>query len=217
MEAAQWKPVEIAPAGEHHDEQDGEQEAGNGVADDDHPRGPDIEALAVAHRVGDAERNRDHVNQQGRPQPQRDRHRHLLDYQVDHPAVAEEALAKVEADIVPQHHEEALAHRLVEAELALESLDQLGIEPLGATILAGDAAAALAAGVDDVGGAGAADPRGEVDAGAFDGGDELLDGPARRRLDDEEVDHHDPEQGGDDQQQPTDDVGEHGALSVGRR
>ena len=64
--------------------------------------------------------------------------------------------------------------------------------------------------------AAAADPGGRGDRGAAELGDDLLDRPARRRLDDHEVDHHDPEQGRDDQQQPADDVGQHAARRSSR-
>src|SRR3546814_12365180 len=52
---AQWKPVEILAAGENDDQQYGEEEGGDGVADDDDRAGGDIEARAVARRLGDAE------------------------------------------------------------------------------------------------------------------------------------------------------------------
>src|SRR3546814_4025894 len=54
---AQWKPVEILAAGEDDDQQYGEEEGGDGVADDDDRAGGDIEARAVARRLGDAERD----------------------------------------------------------------------------------------------------------------------------------------------------------------
>ena len=77
-------------------------------ADDDHAGGPDIEAGSVGDCFSDAERDRDHVGEKRRPQPERDRDRHLLDHQLDHRLVVEEALAEIEAQIVADHDEEAL-------------------------------------------------------------------------------------------------------------
>ena len=143
-QAAQRKPVEKAPAREQHDEQDGEQEPRDRVADDHHPRRPDVETRPVAYRLGDAERDRDEVHEQRGPQPERDRDRHLLEHQIHDGPVLEEALAEVEADVAPQHPEEALVRRPVEAELPFELLDELRIEPPGAAVLAGDAVAGAA-------------------------------------------------------------------------
>mgnify|MGYP003694726445 CR=1 FL=1 len=44
------------PAGEQNDQQNREQEAGDGVADDDDARGPDVERRAVVRPLSDAER-----------------------------------------------------------------------------------------------------------------------------------------------------------------
>ena len=107
-EAAQREPAEIAAAGEQHDQHDREDEARNGIADDDDAGGPDIEIGAVLHRLADAERNRDEIGDEGEPQAERDRHRHLLDHQVDDRLVAEIALAEIEGEIVLHHQEEAL-------------------------------------------------------------------------------------------------------------
>ena len=60
-----------------------------------------------------------------------------LDDQLEHARVAEIALAEIEAEIVPHHHEEALVGRLVEAELLLQALDEFGIEALRAAIFGG--------------------------------------------------------------------------------
>ena len=64
---AQGEDVPIPPAREQHDQQNREQEPGHGVAEDHQARGPDIEPRAVAHRLGDAEGDRDQIDQQGGP------------------------------------------------------------------------------------------------------------------------------------------------------
>ena len=122
---AQREQLEVAAAGEQHDQQQREQEARDGVQHDQGGRGRDVEARAVAHRLGDAERDRDEVDEQRGPQAERDRHRHLLQHQVDHALVAEEALAEIEDEVVLHHDEEALVDRLVEAVHLLDALDQL--------------------------------------------------------------------------------------------
>ncbi len=72
---AQREPMEVAAAGKQHDQQDREQEARHRVADQHHRAGGDIEPAAVVHRLADAERDRDHIDQQRGPQPERDRNR----------------------------------------------------------------------------------------------------------------------------------------------
>src|SRR3546814_6014157 len=145
-DAAQGKPVEIASAGEQHDQQDREQEARYGVGEDHDAAGPDIEARAVAHRLDDAERNRDEIDDQSAPDAERDRDRHLVDDQIDDLPVAEEAASEVQRQIVLHHQQEALVRRLVEAELPLQLLDEGRIESLGTAIGAARGLAALTQG-----------------------------------------------------------------------
>src|SRR5271167_2050774 len=60
-EAAQREQVEKRAAGEQDDQENGEQEAGYRVPDDNDAGGPDVERRAVLDRLLDAERDRDHV------------------------------------------------------------------------------------------------------------------------------------------------------------
>ena len=201
-QAAQREPLEEAAAGEQHDQQDGEQEARHGVADQHHGAGGDVEAAAVAHRLGDAERDGDQIDQQRGPQAERDRHRHLLQDELQHRLVAEEAAAEVEAQIAADHVEEARQRRLVEAEHLLDVGDDVRIEA---------ARAAIASGAAEFGRRGA-EPRRQV-ALAAQFGDHLLHRAAGRELDDREVDGDDAEQRRDHQQQAADEIGGHsGAL-----
>ena len=214
--SAQREPVEVAAAGEEHDQEDREDEIGDRVADDDDAAGPDVEALAVAHRLGDAERDRDQVGQQRGPEPERDRDRQLVEDQIDHAVVAEEAGAEVEAHILAHHVEEALQRWLVEAVFLLQPLDQGGVETAGAAVLAGGGALGdIELGpLADLAGACARDPRRGAHRRPGELRDRLLDRAARRDLDDREIDHHDREQRRDDQQQAANDVGEHGCRDA---
>ncbi len=136
------------------------------------------------HRLADAERDRDQVGEQRDPQAERDRHRHLLEDQVEHRDVAEIAVAEIEAGIVPQHLAEALERRLVEAELLLELGDEFRVETLRAAVFrrafAATVGAAAAAGIA----AAAGNAVGGVAALAGQLGDDLLDRAAGRELDD---------------------------------
>ena len=107
---------------------------GNGVTDDDDARGPDVELRAVAHRLADAERDRDQVAQQRHPDAERNRDRQFFLDQLQHADVAKIALAEIEADVVPHHDEKTLVGRLVEAELLFQAFDELRIEALGAAV-----------------------------------------------------------------------------------
>src|SRR5690606_9215217 len=60
-QTAQGKPVKVAAAGNQQDQQNGQQEAGNGVADDDQRAGPDIEGRAVADGLADAQGDGDQI------------------------------------------------------------------------------------------------------------------------------------------------------------
>ena len=216
--STQREPVHVAAAREQHDQQDREDEVRNRVADDDDAAGPDVEALAVAHRLGDTERDRDQVGQQRGPEPERDRDRQLVEDQIDHAVVSEEARPEIEAHVLAHHVEEALKRRLVEAVLLLQPLDQLGVESAGAAVLAGvgalrDVELALR---PHLAGARAGNARRGAHRAAGELRDRLLHRPAGRDLDDREVDHHDREQRRDDQQQAADDVGEHGSSRCGR-
>ncbi|MNN78257.1 hypothetical protein D3C81_1947930 [compost metagenome] len=48
-QAAHREPVQRGAAGEHHDQEHGEQESRHGIADDDRGAAPDIEMTAVVH------------------------------------------------------------------------------------------------------------------------------------------------------------------------
>ena len=215
--STQREPVHVAAAREEHDQQNREDEVRNRVADNDDPAGPDVEALAIAHRLGDTQGNRDQVGQQRGPEPERDRDRQLVEDKIDHAVVAEEAGAEVEPHVLAHHVQEALQRRLVEAVLLLQPLDQLGVEAAGAAVLAGVGAlrdVELALG-SHLAGPGAGNARRGAYRAAGKLRDRLLHRPAGRDLDDREVDHHDRKQRRDDQQQAADDVGEHGSSGAG--
>src|SRR5690606_8628523 len=122
--------------------------------------------------------------------------------------VAEIALAEIEADIVPQHQEEALGGWLVEAELLFKLRDELRVEALGAAIARGRPARleALAGHV----GARARSKARVCPAGLPRYlGNHLLDGSARRELYHDEGNEHDAEQCRNHEKQAAEDIGAH--------
>ena len=173
--------------------------------------GPDVEGRAVAHGLGDAERDRHQVDEQRRPQPERDRHRQLLDDQVDDAAVPEEALAEVERERSSSDHaHEALGGGRSKPYWRSSWRISSGSMPRAPRYLSATSPAGRRLGPrSGLAAAGAADPRRRVDGRALEAGDHQLDRPAGRGLDDDEVDEHDAEERGDDQQEAADDVGEH--------
>ena len=87
------------------------------LASNDDGAAPDIERGTILDRLADAERDRDQVDNQRRPQAERDRHRHFADDQMKHAFVAKIGCAEIEAAVIAEHFEIALPQRLVEAEL----------------------------------------------------------------------------------------------------
>src|SRR5580704_1729907 len=205
---AQRENLEERAAGEQDDEQDREQESGDGIADDDDAGGPGVERRAVAHRLADAERDRDQVAQKRHPDAERDRDRQLLLDELDHGDVAEIALAEIEARVVAEHDEKALIGRLVEAELLFQALDEFRVEPLGAAIFRIDVAlgAGLHAARAEVAAGGAGDARGRPGIAAGELRDDALHRPAGGELHHDERHQHDPENRGDHEQNAADDV-----------
>ena len=188
-QAAQGKPVQIAAPGKEHDEQDGEKEAGDGVAHDHHGAGPHVEARAVAHGLAYAQGDGDHVDDDRGPQPQGNGHGKLVDDQVRNPAAAKKTFAEVKESVVPYHEHVAREQRLVEAVEFLDGGDELRIQPLRATVFVGGLAppGILHRGVR----ARAADALHARGLRAFQAGDELVHGATRSHLHDEKVHGHD--------------------------
>ena len=139
-EAAQRKDLPERTAAEEHDQEHGEQEIRDRVAEDDDRRGRGVEARAVLDRLADAERNRDGVGDERHPHAERDRDRQFLLDQREDGRVAVVALAEMEGRVVAHQNPEPLPRRLVEAILLLQFLDELRIEPLRAAIARGDVA-----------------------------------------------------------------------------
>ena len=217
---AQGEDLPERAAGEEHDQQDREEEARDGIADDDDGRGPDVEGGAVPHRLPDAERDRDRVGEQRHPEAEGDRDRQLLLDELQHRDVAEIALAEIEAGIVPDHLEEALVGRLVEAELRFELLDELRVEALRAAIagrgVAGTRACAAGALRAEIASA-AGDARGGAGILPLQLRDDALHRAAGRELHDHEGDEHDPEDRRDHEKHAACDIGEHQAPALAGR
>ena len=208
-QAAQREDLPERAAAEEHDEQHREQEVRDRVAEDDDRRGRRVEARAVAHRLADAERNRDRIGDEGHPQAERDRDRQLLLDELQHRRVAVVALAEIEGRVVARQDPEALPRRLVEAVLLLELLDEFRIEALRAAIARGDVAAGLRRAAAPICAAPAAEARGRALVGALQLRDRALDRAARHELHDGEGNGHDPEDRRDHQQEAAEDIGEH--------
>src|SRR5262245_31169497 len=134
-QSAQRKPIEERAPGEQDDQQNCEKEPGNGVADDNDARGPDVETGAVTYGLSDAKRNRNQICKQRHPDSERHRYGQFLLDQLHHADVAEVAFSEVEAHVVPDHQRKTLIGRLVETELLFKSLDELRVEALRATVL----------------------------------------------------------------------------------
>src|SRR5690606_21379256 len=198
---AQGEPVEVAAAGKQHDQLNGQQEAGNRVADDEQRAGPNIEGRAVADGLADAQRDGEQIGSEVGPQAEENRHRHPLDDQINNTEITEEAVAEIEGQVALDHEPEALMGRLVEAVHALDLGDDLRIQPLGAAVAAAAGDLRVHAAGNTAGGA----------LEALEVGDHLFHRAARGGLDDQEVDQQDAEQGGNDQQQTPNDVGQHGS------
>jgi hypothetical protein len=157
VKATEREPLEEAAAGEQDDEERGDQEARDRVADEHDRTAGEVEAAAVADRLGDAERDGDQVDQQGGPEAERDRDGKPLQDELQHGLAAEEAVAEVEAEVAADHVEEAGERRLVEAEHFADVVDHVGIEAAGASV-GGGAAAHLGGAAAEAGGHAAAAP-----------------------------------------------------------
>src|SRR5215470_10477775 len=167
------------------------------------------------HRLANAERYRDQIAQQRHPDSERDRNRELFFDQLQHADIAEIALAEIEAHIVPQHDEEALVSRLVEAELLLEALDEGGVEALRAAIFGihfGRCAAGSTTTRAEIAAGGAGYPRGGAGIGPRELRDNALHRSTRRELYHHERDQHDPENRGNHEQDAAGDVGGHNGF-----
>src|ERR1700731_137025 len=141
---------------------------------------------AVVHSLADTERDRNEIRQQGEPDTQRHRDRQLLLDELENSRVTKIALAKIESAVVPQHQEEALIGRLIEAKLLLQALDEFRIEALSAAIFGicridSGRSLQLAARAQ-IAPRRSRDPRGGPGIGAGELGDDPLHRTARREL-----------------------------------
>src|SRR5690606_24110029 len=120
----------------------------------------------------------------------------------------------IEADVVPDHQQEAFVRRLVEAELLFQLLNELGIKALRTAIAGTRARALKLAGIH---GLAATDARVGTAALTGDLGDDLLDRATGCKLDDDERNEHDPKKGGDHQEQTPEDIGSHQTRSPSQK
>src|SRR5690606_41014798 len=71
-----------------------------------------------------AQRNGDQVDDQGGPEPERDRDRHLVDDQFYHGPVAEEGIAEIKGGVILQHYDESFVSGFIETVPNLHLLKQ---------------------------------------------------------------------------------------------
>ncbi len=126
---AQRKPLKIATTRKQNQQQHGEQKRRHRLPNGDNSRCPDIERGAIAHGLADAERNRHEIDDERRPESERNRDGKLLRNQRHHWHIAEKTGAEIEPRILFQHDPEALGRGLVEAILLIELGDEVGINP----------------------------------------------------------------------------------------
>ena len=133
--------------------------------------------------------------------------------QVDDRLVAEEAVAEVEAQIVPDHHAGSARRRLVEAVLPFELLDERGVEALARRGSGSPSPRRRPAGRPWAAARRRRRSPGRGPPARWPWIREIIFShrPAGRRLDDDEVDHHDAEQRRQDQQEPAESIGQHRA------
>ncbi len=157
---------------------------------------PGIECAAVVDGLADAERDRHQIDDQRAPKAQRDGDRQALANQLHHRSAAKQAVAEVEAHIVPQHGEVAFVQRFVEAVPLGDLGDHLRIQAARTAILSvacRDARPGMAQAFADTAAAKtAAVPQ-------LDGGDGLIHRATGRDLHDKKVDGDDRPQRGDHQ------------------
>src|SRR5262249_32135150 len=194
-EAPKGEPLDERAAREQHEQHDAHHEARDRVAEQHDERRDGIEARAGAHRLCDAERQRDEIDQEKRPHPEADRHRQLLEYQLPYVLVVKKAPAEIETGVLAEHVEKSLGCGPVEAVKLLDLLDAFRIDTLASPIASGGGTALGSA------------------PASLELRHHLFDGPARDELGNDERDQEYPEQRRYHQQQPLDNVGPHCASA----
>ena len=201
--AAQREPRDHRPAGEDHHQQDREQKAGHGIADNDQSAGPDIEGRAVAHCLRDAEWNGDQIDDQRAPQPERGGDRQFVENQLHHRRIAEEAVAEIEGQIAAHHVDESVRP------VACRSRKGRGFPRPARPADRGRRDSRCRTSTGRQPRCRLRKPCGGVGLGPAQRRQHLFDRSAGGELDDGEVDHHDAEQCERDKGQTAQDVSEH--------
>src|SRR5690606_5035443 len=130
----QREPFKIGAAGEEHDQQNAQQEAGNRVQNGNNGTAHHIKMTAVANRFADSQGNRNQINQQGAPEAERDRDRQLFDDQIQHAGVTVKTFTEVQYGIVFQHDPETLMGWLIEPVHHLDAFDDLRWKATGGVV-----------------------------------------------------------------------------------
>ncbi len=130
----QWEDLPVGPTCKKHQEHDGKQKRWDCIGGDDHAAGPGVKTRAIAQRLANAHGDGNHIGDQGRPEPERDRHRHFFKHQLGHINLAKIALAKVKLQVVDQHLAKTFQRRLIQAKLFFQLLNELRRQALTTSI-----------------------------------------------------------------------------------
>ena len=204
-QSSQRKPLKIGAAGKKDDEKNGKQENRHRRAEHHRKRRPRVEFRAVFNRFFNAERDGNQINDEGRPQSERNRNRHPFGNQFQYAFVLIIAAAEVETDIVFDHFPQTFVNRLVKTELLFQFLHQFFGHAPGAAV------SAFAAAHPHFGAG--SDLRGGVDVHPPVFGQRMFDRAAGRQLNNREIDQQNAEKRQRDEEQPFDDVIAHYSFS----
>ena len=212
----QRKDPEETPACKEHHKQYGKEKPGDGVPDGDHGGCPHVERRVHLHGLADAQGYGHEIDDERGPHAQGDGHRELVDDELDHGFVAEEAFTEVEGEVVTHHHKEAHVQGPVESVEPLNLGTELCVKTLTATVTLRAVLALLARGHRRLltRTSSAAHPLSGTHLSTTVACHDLFHRPPRRKLDDEEVYHHDADESGYDEKNAAYDVIQHRRLNL---
>ena len=132
---AQRKPLQL-PAKDDQ-QRHAQYKARDGIADENHDCGRQIEARAGPHSLGHAKGHSHQIADEKRPQPQADGDRQFFLDQRPDAFVLKKAGAQIEARELTQHLHKAFYRRLVKAVQRLDLFKPLGVHALAAPVAHG--------------------------------------------------------------------------------
>ena len=108
------EPRKKAASAKQHQQHQTQHKRRYGITDQHHHPRYRIKTAAVAHRLGNAQRDTNQISQEKRPQAQAHRHRHFLFDQLEHGFMMEKTLAQIKTGKPPHHIRKPRQRRLVE-------------------------------------------------------------------------------------------------------